>query len=418
MKAWEIARKDLSLLIKDRRAFFLLLVFPLLFISIIGYSTAQIFSDGNPSRMLHIVVVQEDEGELTESFLEELNSIRGLSIHQEGESIPKEAQSGQARPVKLVIEKGFTSPIPPFSEDVGSAKTRWDLDDLFDEQTSAAHRLKTLHLRIEDPPFLPWAYSLLRETVIASAIRSHWNSHYKLSLPVEEHNDADASKSRGSQPDDFTTAKGSEDDDHYVMSVYQEVVPSYTVLFVFFLINIMARSFLQERDTGTLSRLRLAPITNAGILWGKTLPFFILSIIQIVLLFLCGKLFYGMSWGVTPLMLIPIILGTSLSAACLGLVVATLVKTDSQVSAYANVLIMGMAGISGCFVPRDWLPEILQKISLLTPHAWSLIGFKELLTSSAPRYGTVLLCFGMLLWFSGLYYVLGMFFSRKMFQEE
>ena len=58
--------------------------------------------------------------------------------------------------------------------------------------------------------------------------------------------------------------------------VYLILVPGFTVMFVFFLINIMARSFIAERDQGTLRRLRLAPVTNASILIGKTLPFYLM----------------------------------------------------------------------------------------------------------------------------------------------
>ena len=42
--------------------------------------------------------------------------------------------------------------------------------------------------------------------------------------------------------------------------VYKAIVPSYTVFFVFFLVNFMARSVLHERELGTLRRLRIAPI--------------------------------------------------------------------------------------------------------------------------------------------------------------
>jgi hypothetical protein len=51
--------------------------------------------------------------------------------------------------------------------------------------------------------------------------------------------------------------------------VYQFFIPSYTVLFVFFLVNIMGRSFLGERDTGTLRRLRISPVAPIAILIGK-----------------------------------------------------------------------------------------------------------------------------------------------------
>jgi hypothetical protein len=45
--------------------------------------------------------------------------------------------------------------------------------------------------------------------------------------------------------------------------VYQNLIPSYTVMFVFFLVTVMARSFINEREIGTLRRLRIAPISQS-----------------------------------------------------------------------------------------------------------------------------------------------------------
>ena len=107
------------------------------------------------------------------------------------------------------------------------------------------------------------------------------------------------------------------------------------------------------------------------------------------------------------MMLFPVILCTSLAATSLGLLFATLVKTESQVSAYGNLIVIAMAGISGCFLPRDWLSESMQTTSLITPHAWSLIAFNELLTARAPDSGVVLLSCSVLLFFSGICLLFG-----------
>ena len=80
-----------------------------------------------------------------------------------------------------------------------------------------------------------------------------------------------------------------------------------------------------------------------------------------------------------PAGLIPVVVCTSLSATALGLLVATLARTESQVAAYATFLVITMAGISGCFMPRDWQPQLMRQISLITPHAWALIAYDQLL---------------------------------------
>jgi ABC-2 type transport system permease protein len=190
-------------------------------------------------------------------------------------------------------------------------------------------------------------------------------------------------------------------------NVYQILVPSYTVMFAFFLVNIMARSFISERDIGTLCRLRMAPVSRAGLLLGKTAPFFIISLVQSALLFLFGRLLFGMSWGATPAGLIPVVLCTSLAATTLGLLVATLARTESQVQAYATFLVITMAGISGCLMPRDWQPQLMQQISLITPHAWALIAYDQLLVREHLNWGVVGRGCAMLLAFAAVFFSVG-----------
>lgn len=190
-------------------------------------------------------------------------------------------------------------------------------------------------------------------------------------------------------------------------NVYQELIPSYTVLFTFFLVNIMARSFIHERETGTLKRLQIAPIRPSSLLAGKTVPFLIISLVQSFLLFTCGKMMFGMSWGNEPLFLLPVIFCTSMAATSLGLLVATFVRTESQVSATANLVVITMAGMSGCFMPRKWLPVEMQDFSLSFPHAWSLIAYNQLLAQATPDIREVILSCVVLAGFALFYFVLG-----------
>jgi len=169
----------------------------------------------------------------------------------------------------------------------------------------------------------------------------------------------------------------------------------------------MARSMIEERDLGTLARLRMSPASEAWTIVGKTVPFLIVSIVQTMLLFIAGKLFFSMSWGVQPWALLPVIVCTSMSAVGLGLLVATTARTDAQVSAYGNFLVLTMAGLSGCLMPRAWQPPLMQKIGLVTPHAWSLIAYDQLLTKQYPELDQVARCCGMLLLFAVIFFSLG-----------
>jgi ABC-2 type transport system permease protein len=172
-------------------------------------------------------------------------------------------------------------------------------------------------------------------------------------------------------------------------------------------VSFMARSVLHEREQGTLRRLRIAPVRPMSILSGKTMPFLVLSVAQTALLFVCGRIIFDFSWGTYPLMLIPVILCTSMAATALGLLVATFVRSESQVSAYATILVITMGGVSGCFTPRKWLPDAMREFSLTTPHAWSLMAYEELLSKASPDPRLVFECCLMLIAFSVVFFIAG-----------
>ncbi len=171
---------------------------------------------------------------------------------------------------------------------------------------------------------------------------------------------------------------------------YQLLVPSYTVMFAFFLVMTVGWLFVAERRQGTLKRLRAAPVTRGQIVLGKLVPCFVVSLGQGILLLVAGKLVFGMRWGPDQwslgaqiLHLLPVVFTTSLAAMGLALLVAALARTEIQVALYGALPALVLALIGGCVLPREMMPEQTQQLSLLTPQGWALSAYRELLDPSA-----------------------------------
>jgi ABC-type multidrug transport system permease subunit len=156
-------------------------------------------------------------------------------------------------------------------------------------------------------------------------------------------------------------------------------VPSYTVTFAYFLVLTVGWLFVAERRHGTLVRLRAAPLARWQILVGKLLPCLGVSLFQGFLLLVCGKLVFGMDWGPKPWLLVPVVACTSLSAVGLAMLVAGLARTETQVAIYGTLLVLVLAGVSGSIMPREMMPEEMRQLSLITPHAWALDAYAQLL---------------------------------------
>ena len=163
---------------------------------------------------------------------------------------------------------------------------------------------------------------------------------------------------------------------------YQVLVPSYLVMFAFFLVLTVGWLFVAERREGTMHRLLVAPIGRSQIVIGKLLPCLAVSLFQGFFILIAGKLLFGMSWGPRPWLLIPVVLTTSLAAMGLALLVAALARTESQVAIYGTLLVLVLAGLSGSLMgDRSLMPEAMQQLSRITPHAWALDAYRQLLAN-------------------------------------
>lgn len=399
MRAWEITKKDLRLLVRDRRTLAVLVALPMIFIAILGGTTGKLLGWKQENQLLKIAVVDDSKTDVSARVIQELASNAGLGLEDVSDrnAARKLIEGGQ---VTVAMYIG-----PAFEQRVHELR----LGDLLNPAKGKLRRgLTFLDIAFDYQASFSGTGAIVSQLVVIPTLRvitpivAQKNAFTAGILQRSEESASEDAGPDAAATATETTPRASKND-----VIYRQVVPSYTVMFVFFLVNIMARSFISEREMGTLRRLRIAPITSGALLLGKTVPFLVISLVQSVLLFLFGRLLFGMSWGSYPWLLIPIIVCTSMAATAMGLLVATLVRTDQQVSAYANFIVITMAGVSGCFMPRDWLPQIMQTLSLATPHAWALMAYHATLSSDAVNFGTVYQSCGMLVGFAALFFVLG-----------
>ena len=409
MNAVQITRKDLTLLVRDRRTLFVLVALPLAFISILGLSTGQLFSQATKNRTVRVAVVDADDSSLSLKITAELDNIKALEVSRFPDRSTARKELAEDR-VDVLLYIG-----PGYDERVAELEL-WDFFHV--DEGRLQGKLKSLDIEVESGSFLANASEIVQELVFSFALRTMAPAVLKKYPAVASQIARAARKKSDEKIDELATAApagpSGQPPSSFNSKVYQILVPSYTVMFVFFILSFMARSFIGERDMGTLNRLKIAPITRSGLMLGKTIPFLIISLVQTALLFVAGRFLFGMDWGAQPWLLLPVMLCTSMAATSLGLLVAAVVRTESQVSAYGNFLVLTMAGISGCMMPRAWQPELMQKIGLITPHAWALIAYDQILSRPLPDPAVVWRCCLMLLAFTGGFFAVGWWRSRDL----
>ncbi len=163
------------------------------------------------------------------------------------------------------------------------------------------------------------------------------------------------------------------------ISAFQVTVPGNGVLFGFFIAMTVAMTFSSERHSGTWRRLLAAPVPRWRVLIGKLVPYYLIGIVQLAVLFAVGALGFGMQIAGSFVALVVLSLLVVLCALCFGLLVASFGWTEKQIGSTVPVILLVMGLLGGCMFPRLLMPPFMQKLGQIVPHSWALDGYYAVL---------------------------------------
>lgn len=156
----------------------------------------------------------------------------------------------------------------------------------------------------------------------------------------------------------------------------------FTVTFVMMLVFMMAGSILVERRQGTWGRLLTAPISRASLMTGYLISFFVAGMTQFALLTVFTTFFFRVHWG--PLLpLVTLAAAFVLAAAGAGLFLASIVKTSEQQNTLGVLFVTSTSMLGGVYWSLDLVGDTMRRIGYLTPQAWAMDGFREVVLRNA-----------------------------------
>jgi ABC-2 type transport system permease protein len=158
----------------------------------------------------------------------------------------------------------------------------------------------------------------------------------------------------------------------------RQSVPGMGSMFVLFYLLTLAQYMVEERKQGTLTRLFTLPARQWQIVLGKILGAFLFGVMQFTVFILLGALL-GIDWGDSPLAVALIVLSYCLAGTALGFLLATLVKTAAQAGAMVTLMGLILAPLGGAWWPLTIVPEFMRTLGHLSPIAWAMDGFYDLL---------------------------------------
>jgi ABC-2 type transport system permease protein len=199
------------------------------------------------------------------------------------------------------------------------------------------------------------------------------------------------------------------------ISAFQVTVPGNAVLFGFFIAMSVAISFMEERRSGTWRRSMAAPVPRATLLLSKLFPYALVGLGQMAFLFGIGALAFDMQIAGSVVGLVLMSISVVACATALGLLFASLGRTEKQIAGIAPPILLVMGMIGGCMFPRLAMPAFMQSAGLAMPHAWALDGYYALLVRPGTTVVDVLPQIGAVLGFAALFAVIGL--SRFKFER-
>jgi ABC-2 type transport system permease protein len=168
----------------------------------------------------------------------------------------------------------------------------------------------------------------------------------------------------------------------------------------------LSAMFAFERANGTLRRLLVTPTSKAAYLGATILGQVLTALVQMTLLVVFGSVVMKMNWGQSPAALVMVMVASALSAAALGTMLGTLVRSESQANGLSTMIGMLLAMMGGCWYPIELFPAGIRNAAQALPTYWAMQGFLDIAVRGQGPTGVAQEC-AVLLGFALVFFTVG-----------
>lgn len=150
-------------------------------------------------------------------------------------------------------------------------------------------------------------------------------------------------------------------------------------LFLFTFLTALAggAALIQTRQYGVARRMLSTSTPPAVVMAGVASGRIAVALFQAAYIVITTRLLFGVNWG-DPLATGVVVVLFCLVAGGAGMLVGATLRNDSQAAGVGVGLGLGLAALGGSMAPLEIFPETMQRIALITPHAWANRAMAEL----------------------------------------
>ncbi len=152
---------------------------------------------------------------------------------------------------------------------------------------------------------------------------------------------------------------------------------SQLILFMFVTALSGAAVLIQTRQLGLSRRMLATPTEVRTIVLGEGLGRFGVVLVQGIYIMIASLLAFRVNWG-DPIGALAVLIAFSAVGAAAAMLMGSLFSNAEQAGGVGVMVGLGLAALGGCMLPLELFSPTLQNIAHVTPHAWALDAFAEL----------------------------------------
>jgi ABC-2 type transport system permease protein len=153
-------------------------------------------------------------------------------------------------------------------------------------------------------------------------------------------------------------------------------IPGFTLMFGFYIVMFMTSAHFHEHGWGSWTLVRVSGLSRVAMGFGIALPYFILSVVQMLIMLTAGTLIFGSSLNGSIVGLILLVVAIAATWTAIALFLLNVTSHMTTVMNLSNLVALSLASLGGALVPRENMPGWSQPLARLTPHFWAVEGLK------------------------------------------
>ena len=151
-------------------------------------------------------------------------------------------------------------------------------------------------------------------------------------------------------------------------------VPGVIALMITLLTLLLtSMAIVREKEIGTMEQIMVTPIRPVEFILGKTVPFALISFVDLVLVTLVGVLWFRIPIRGSFVLLVLAMSVYLLSALGVGLLISTMSQTQQQAMMSTFFFFMPAVLLSGFMFPIANMPVVVQWLTYLNPMRYAMV---------------------------------------------